>query len=129
MGYFAERSNAIGLVKDDGIVAGVIFENWNGRSIMAHMVAEGRLNRDFIRAIFDYSYRVCGVAKTICPVAETNERSVALVKHMGFTEEARLRDCSPQGDIVLFTLTKADCRFLGDYGQRGQKRTLTTTGA
>lgn len=105
-------------MRDDQIVAGVIYENWNRRSIMAHMVVEGRLNRDFIWAIFDYAYRICGVDKVICPVVAANTRSAALVKHMGFAEEARLRDCSPQGDIVLFTLKKADCRFLGRVSHR-----------
>jgi RimJ/RimL family protein N-acetyltransferase len=113
--YWEAHSRAIGLERDGEIVAGCIFENWNGRSIMVHMAVRGRLTRAFIKAIFDYAYRVCGVSKVICPVDETNVRSQKLLQHMGFAEEARLRDCSLQGDIVLFTLRKADCRFLGDW--------------
>ncbi len=113
--FWEGQHRAIGLEKDGVIVAGTIFEDWNGRSIMAHMVVEGRLTRDFISAIFSYAYGVCGVSTVVCPVDETNGRSIRLLEHMGFAEEARLRDCSPQGDIVLFTLRKADCRFLGDW--------------
>ena len=126
--FWEDRHRAIGLVRAGQIVAGVIYENWNKASIMAHMVVEGRLNKAFISAIFDYAYRVCGVEKVICPVVETNTKSMGLLRHMGFAEEARLRDCSPQGDIVLFTLRRQDCRFLGDWSI-GQKSTTSSRSA
>ena len=122
-GFFAGRSAAIGLVKDGEIVAGVIYENWNYCSIVAHMVVEGRLNRSFVSAIFDYAYNTCGVHKVICPVYSENYKSRKLVEKMGFVEEARLSDCQPNGDIVLYTLKRVDCRFLEDrYGQKDTRR-------
>lgn len=117
--YFAEKSQALGLVRDGEIIAGVIFENFNGRSLVAHMAATGRLTPAYLGAIFDYAFNVCGVEKAICPVAETNTRSVGLVVNMGFAEEARIKDASPQGDVLIYTLTKQNCRFLGDrYGKK-----------
>ena len=116
-GYFAARSNAIGLVKDDRLIAGVIYENWNGRSIMCHIAVEGRLTRRYFGAIFDYAFNVCNVEKVIVPVESHNLRSVKLIENMGFTEEGRIKDCQPEGDTILYTMTKGDCRFLGDrYG-------------
>ena len=116
-GYFASRSNAIGLVKDDRLIAGVIYENWNGRSIMCHIAVEGRLTRRYVGAIFDYAFNVCNVEKIIVPVESHNLRSVKLIENMGFTEEGRIKDCQPEGDTILYTMTKSDCRFLGDrYG-------------
>jgi hypothetical protein len=118
-GFFEDRSRAIGLVKDERIVAGVIFENWNGRSLVAHMVAEGRLTRKFISAIFDYAFNVCDVFKIICPVSSANLKSCRLVENMGFCEEGRLKDAVPDGDNILYTMTKPGCRFLGErYGQK-----------
>jgi hypothetical protein len=36
---------------------------------------------------------------------------------MGFAEEARIKDGSPDGDIIFMTLARKDCRFLGvNYG-------------
>ena len=116
-GYFASRSNAIGLVKDDRLIAGVIYENWNGRSIICHIAVEGRLTRRYLGAIFDYAYNVCNVEKIIVPVESHNLKSVKLIKNMGFTEEGRIKDCQPEGDTILYTMTKGNCRFLGDrYG-------------
>jgi hypothetical protein len=37
---------------------------------------------------------------------------------MGFMEEGRITDASPQGDIVLYTLARNDCRFLGESYSR-----------
>ena len=120
-GVYHEGDTAIGLVKDDKIIAGVLYENWNGRSIIAHMGVEGRLTSAYIGAIFDYAYNVCNVDKVILPVGSTNAKSVKLVENMGFAEEGRIADASPEGDIVIYTLKKADCRFLGD--RYGKKRT------
>ena len=116
--YSPEVSASIGLVKDEKIVAGVIYENWNRRSITAHMVVNGKLTRSFIFAIFHHAFVTCGVHKVICPVNNTNIKSNSLVKNMGFSAEGRLKDCSPDGDIILYTMQKSGCRFLGErYGQ------------
>ena len=115
-GSFSEvTSTAIGLQKETGeIVAGVIYENWNKRSVVAHMAVTGMLTRKFIGAIFRYAYEQCGVNKVILPVASDNEKSNRFVKHLGFAEECRIHEAAPGGDIILYTLKKADCRFLGD---------------
>ena len=116
--YSPENSAAIGLVKDDKIVAGVIYENWNRRSVVTHIAIEGRLTRSFLYAIFHYPFVTCGVNKIISAVNDTNTKSVLMVTNMGFIAEGRLKDCSPDGDIILYTMQKSDCRFLGKrYGQ------------
>ena len=115
--YSPESSAAIGLVKDDKIVAGVIYENWNRRSVVTHIAIEGRLTRSFLYAIFHYPFVTCGVNKIISAVNDTNTKSALMVTNMGFIAEGRLKDCSPDGDIILYTMQKSDCRFLGKrYG-------------
>lgn len=113
--FSAETCTALGLQKDSGeIIAGVIYENWNQRSVVAHMAVTGRLTRKFIGAIFRYAFDQCGAAKVILPVGSSNRKSMHFVRHLGFSEECRIRDAAPGGDIVLFTLRKSDCRFLGE---------------
>ena len=117
--YWAEGSTALGLVRDGVPVAGVIYENWNGKSVVVHLVAKDRLTPRFIAAICDYPFNVCGAVKAIAPVEISNLKSAKLVEKMGFVSEATLRNCHPNGDIVLYTLTKSDCRFLeGRYGKK-----------
>lgn len=111
-GYFAERSNAVGLRRGQEIVAGVIFENWNRRSIVVHIAATGRMTPTFIAAIFDYAYVVCGVEKVIVTIEDTNAKSIGICEAMGFTKEATITDSHPGGDQFVYTLRKSECRFL-----------------
>jgi len=114
-GSFSEStSTAIGLQKETGeIIAGVMYENWNKRSVVAHMAITGRITKTYLGAIFRYAYEKCGVNKVILPVSSGNDKSNKFVKHLGFTEEARVKDADPAGDIIIYTLAKSDCRFLG----------------
>ena len=42
-------------------------------------------------------------------------------------EEAKIKDAHPLGDIVIFTMIKEDCKFLGEkYVKRLTKRTSTS---
>lgn len=112
-GYFAQLSSAIGLQKDAKTIAGVIYENWNKRTVFCHIAVEGRLTKSYLKAIFDYPFNVLNVEKIIVPVVKDNEKSIKLVQNMGFAEEARIKDGAPNGDIIFMTLARKDCRFLG----------------
>ena len=114
----AERSVAIGLEKDGQLVAGTVYENWNGRSVVCHIAWE-RVTPTYVAAVYDYAYNVCGVDKIIGPISSNHTRALRLVRKMGFSEEARLKNAAPDGDIVLMTLTPERCRFLEPrYGQK-----------
>ena len=118
-GYHAERSNAIGLKKDQELVCGVVYENWNRRSIVCHIAFLDRMTPAYLAAVFDYPFNVCDVEKIIAPVVSNNVKAMKLVKKMGFTEEARIKNADTNGDIVFLTLTRDACRFLGEkYGQK-----------
>jgi hypothetical protein len=124
--FFEGGATAIGLERDGKLVAGVMYENWNGKSLMAHMAVEGRLTRDFIGAIFTYPFITCGVNKIICPISAKNSKSIKLVLNMGFICEGKIADAHPDGDVAFYTLTRANCRFIGD--RYGKKRTLAAAG-
>ena len=125
-GYFAERSNALGLEKNGELVAGVIYENWNHKSIWCHIAIDGRLTPRYLAAIFDYPFNICQVEKIIVPVGSDNEESIRLVEKMGFAEEGRIKDARPEGDLILFTLARDACRFIGE--KHGQRLTIATSG-
>jgi len=117
--YFEANSQSIGLKQNGEFVAGVIYENWNGRSIICHIAISGRLTPRYLAVIFDYPFNVCDVKKIIVPVDATNLKSVILVEKMGFTEEARIKDGMADGDMILYTLAKENCKYLGErYGKK-----------
>lgn len=72
---------------------------------------------EYVAVIFDYPFRQLGVEKVICPIVETNTRSIRLCEKMGFSRETTLSDAHPDGDIHLYSLKRSECRFTGDrYG-------------
>ncbi len=116
--FWAEKSTAIGLEKDGELIAGVIYENYNGRSLVVHLAIEGRINRKFLAAVFGYGFKTCGIEKAIAPVSSANTKIKSLVEKMGFVKEATVKDADPRGDVELYTMRRKDCRFLEDrYGK------------
>lgn len=124
-GYFQERSRSIGLKKNGEFVAGVIYENWHGKSITCHIAVTGRMTSAYLGAIFHYPFNVCKVGKIIVPISSTNIASIKFVEKMGFQEEARIKDAMADGDMVIFTMLKKRCKYL-EY-RYGKKCTTTTT--
>jgi RimJ/RimL family protein N-acetyltransferase len=126
-GYFAERSEAIGLKKNGELIAGVIYENWNHKSIFCHIAFLGRITPSFLAAVFHYPFEVCDVEKIIAPIRGDNRKAINLVTKMGFSEEARIKDATPTGDLTFYTMTRNSCRFLRN--RYGKKITRTAASA
>lgn len=107
-------SEAIGLVRDGLLVAGVLFDHFNGRSIAMHVAGHGMrwCTRAFLRACFGYAFVQLGVHKVLGLVDEANVRAQRLDEHLGFHLEARITDAAPGGDLLIYSMTAATCRFL-----------------
>lgn len=114
---------AIGLLRDDDFVAGVLYEDFTGEggSITATIaVAPGAVMvREFVSAIFAYPFKQLGVGKIIALVSSTNWKSVRLVKHMGFVETAVVQGYYPDADLIVFEMSAANCRWLGEEHGKG----------
>lgn len=109
------RGQAIGLVENGQIIAGTVFEGWNGASLHMHVAAlpdRHWATKKFITACFRYPFNQLGCEKVIAQVGSSNEKSRRFVEHVGFVLEATLKDAYPKGDLLLYTLAKADCRWL-----------------
>jgi RimJ/RimL family protein N-acetyltransferase len=113
---------AIGVTKDGHIIAGCFFENYNEASLTAHLAIKGRITREFLWCLADYAFRQHKIHKLIAPIVSTNADMRSLAFKMGFVHEATIRDAAPNGDIDIFTMTKAQCRFLGER-YNGQAKT------
>lgn len=106
---------AIGLERDGQLVAGVVYDHFNGASVAMHVASDGSkrwLNRPFLRFCFDYAFMRLKVKKVIGMVPSNNQAALEFDKHLGFVEEARLKDAHPGGDLIFVTMTRAQCRWL-----------------
>lgn len=111
--WVPEMSAAFGLEKNGVLIAGVVFEGYTQASINAHIAGEGRwFNREFMRVCFDYAFRQAGVNKILGLVGSDNEKALKFDKHLGFIEECVIKDAHKGGDLVILSMTKAQCRYI-----------------
>lgn len=105
---------AIGLERDGDLVAGVMFDHYNGRSIAMHVAGAGMrwCTAAFRRAVFSYPFLQLKVAKVLGLVDETNLQARRFDEHLGFRLEARIADAAPRGDLLIYTMTADQCRHL-----------------
>lgn len=113
------RGSGLGKIKDGKLVAGVLYEDYNGANVVCHIRGEpGWADRRFLGIIFDYPFNQLNVKRITVPVNSTNKESIKLVTHMGFTLESGLAQATPDGDLLLFCLFKKDCKYIrGKYGK------------
>lgn len=110
-----ERGFAFGLERDGELIAGVLFDNWNGASLMMHVAAEPGVNwlrRDFIRVCFTYPFLQLQVHKVLGFVASTNLPARRFDEHLGFVLEATLTGAHPGGDLLVYSMTRDQCKWI-----------------
>ena len=114
-GEYTGGGQYIGLIDDDGnIIAVAGYEDYNGASVRAHIAFDGMLTREFIRIGFDYPFNQLKVKKIIGLVSSCNKKALKLDKHLGYVEEAIIKDACLDGDLHILTMTREQCRFLSN---------------
>jgi RimJ/RimL family protein N-acetyltransferase len=113
LNWHPDRCSAIGRVKDGELIAGALYENFNGVGVMAHMAACGRwANRHFLWLIFHYPFCQLKAERITVFVAEGNPKSRDFVEGLGFEFEARMERSHPSGAIFVYRMFKENCRWL-----------------
>lgn len=109
------RGTALGLVRDNQIIAGVLYEDWNGANVNVHIAANGVnwLNREFLRVMFDYPFRQLGCNRLTSVTYSGNHASLRFQKHLGFEHEAVLREAHPTGDLIVMAMHRDKCKWFG----------------
>lgn len=106
---------SIGLEKDGELVGGVVIDGFvRGARCSIHCAGVGRhwLNKEFLRFVFRYVFEQLKCRVIVNPVSSANADSLRFTEHIGFTEACRIEDGYPDGDLVIFKMPKAKCRWL-----------------
>ena len=109
------RGFAFGLEEEGELIAGVIFDSWNGASLCMHVAAKPGarwLTRDFIRVCFYYPFVQLRAKKILGLVGSGNTAARRFDEHLGFVLEATLADAHPDGDLLVYSMTPEQCRWL-----------------
>jgi len=98
------------------LAVGGIFRDYTGAggSVAAHIaVFDLRgMNRTFLFSAFHYAFEQLKVAQVLAPVESTNTKSLEFVRKVGFKLVARIPDAFPDGDMVIHTIVRDQCRWL-----------------
>lgn len=107
---------AIGLGENGALIAGVIYNNFSSANVCMHVAAvEGRnwLNRDFLFACFDYPFNQLKVRTVVGLVPKKNKQARKFDESLGFRMTGCIPDGMPKDDLLLYTMTRSQCRWLG----------------
>jgi len=113
--YYEGSGQGIGLVRDDRLIAGVLYDDFTGQSVQMHVASDGSrrwMNREFLRISFDYPFNQLKVKKVIGLVDSTNQAALDFDHNLGFVTEAIIKDAGKHGDMHILSMTRGQCRFL-----------------
>ena len=85
-----------------------------GASMTVHMAgADPRwCSRDLLWMTFHYAFVQLALTKLIAPVPSTNHPALAQDLRAGWQMEAVIRDATPDGHLMLLTMTRDTCPWL-----------------
>ena len=112
------RGTAIGLQRDGELVAGVLYEDYNGANVVMHVASDGTgawLTKAYLRTCFDYPFRQLGCRRVTGIVPSSNEKALAFDQHLGFEVEATLSDAHSDGDLIVLRMKREDCRWIRSH--------------
>ena len=114
--HLSEGLKGLGLEKDGELVAGVLYEGYNGHNVWMHVAAEDDghwLNRAFLRACFEYPFVQLGLKRVSGLVAASNVQARRFDEHLGFQVEGVLKGAAHDGsDAIAYVMWRDQCRFI-----------------
>jgi RimJ/RimL family protein N-acetyltransferase len=110
---FGSKAVGIGQYVGGRLIAGVVYDNYNGRNIVGAVAIDGVTTRKFWWAIFSYALETLGCTRMTVYVESTNHKSMHLMERLGFEIEGKLAEAGEDGcDIVVQVMWKKNCRML-----------------
>lgn len=103
------------------LLGGVIFTGYTGASIGLHVAGfdPNWINRDILWLTFSYPFSQLNCAKITGTIPSSNLAAVRFNEKLGFVEETRVKDVFPDGDLIIMSMRREDCRWL-KRGSRGK---------
>lgn len=127
------QCTALGVVHKKKLVAGAVFDRWNGvhieTAIAADLSSRARwASRTTLKTLFNYPFLQLGCKAMTVGVPATNLESLNLATKLGFEVEALVKFAAHDGSsLIVLKMFKENCRWIGDNnGKKGRQRTSST---
>jgi RimJ/RimL family protein N-acetyltransferase len=109
------EAKGLGCLNVDGLlVAGVVYSRFAGNTafIDAAAAPNAHIPRVVLAAFVDYPFNQLGLQALFSHIREGNHRAVRIVTKIGFQFQSKIPQGYPDGDMLLYTLVRKDCRYL-----------------
>jgi hypothetical protein len=104
----------IARIEKGELYGGVIYTAYTKASMNIHMAGfrPNWCNKDMLWVAFHYPFVQLGVKKLFGQVGVHKPEILKIDLQLGFKEEARIKDVYPEGDMVLLSMYREDCKWL-----------------
>ena len=105
---------AIGVVRDDTLIGGVVYDNYNGNSMEMSCAGDRDwLSRDLVRLFFEYPFVHCKCNRVTALVRDDNKRALNFDLKLGFQKEGFIRHAYADGTGVhVLGMLKSECKWI-----------------
>lgn len=112
--YNPTTHHVISRSRDGKLLGGVIFTSFTGSSIGMHVAgfAPRWINSNMLWITFDYPFNQLKVSKVIGETHSCNRKALDFDLKLGFKKEAQIVDYYPDGDLIILSMRREDCRWL-----------------
>lgn len=113
--FDVSRYTAIGLESEGELVAGVVYDKFNRRSIAMNIASVGShwATRDFIDSILKYPFVQLGVQRLFGFIDSTNHQSKRFAEHLGMSLVSVIEGAGEVEDLCVYCMT--DQKFKTRY--------------
>lgn len=105
---------ALAVMQDDKLVAGILYYNYFGESINLSLAADTpkAANKTIFKAMLGYPFKQLGCKRVNALIRKRNTRSRKLAEGLGFKLEGVLRKATPDGkDLCIYGLLDTEFRI------------------
>ena len=114
------QARALGVVRGTSLIAGVVFERWNGVHAEVSIAADPGshwADRETLFRLFEYPFLQLDCQALTVVVPQTNMASLSLATKLGFVPEAIIAFAAHDGSpLIVLKMFRDQCRWI----QNGQ---------
>lgn len=110
---------ALGVVSGGELIAGVVFERWNGVHVEASIAATDKswASRNTLFRLFHYPFNQLGCEAISVIVPSSNPESLNLATKLGFEPEAMIKFAAHDGStLVVLKMFRNNCKWIENHG-------------
>lgn len=98
----------------DHVAIAVGYNGFIGRTCCMHVVIQKpeMMSPRIVREAFEFPFNTCNCVAVLGMVDSVNQAALDFDRRLGFKEIDRIPGGALEGDLVIFRMTRAECRWL-----------------